>query len=318
MNHIKQICSKTFIICILCAAVLFVWPGVSDAEEQAALDVVASIAPLADMVYQVGGERVSVHQLVPSGLSPHSYEPLPSDMVRLNQADAFFVIGLGLEFFIDRLVDDIETHTPVFPVHQGIEIIDDDHHHNHHHDDHLQDEYHHGEHGHHHEQGNPHIWLSLRNAQIMVEQIAGILSELDPEGSATYFANSETYRRKLAELDQWFTEESEYFTSREFVASHAAWPYLARDYQLFQAGSIEQFPGREPTPREIQQLIDSIRHIGIRVVFAEPQLSRKAAEVLAEEAGVQLAMLDPLGDFPAVPYLEIMRNNLENIAEVLR
>ncbi len=318
MYHTAQHCPKTLIICMLCVSAIFIWAYPSSAEEQAALDIVASIAPLADMVYQVGGERVSVHQLIPGGASPHSYEPIPSDIVRLRQADAFFIIGLGLEFFIDRLVDGIETHTPVFPINQGIEIIDDHYHDDHHQYEHHHDDDHHHHHHHHHEQGNPHIWLSLRNAQIMVEQITGILSALDPEGSATYFKNSENYRQKLAELDQWFTEESEYFTSREFVASHAAWPYLARDYKLRQAGSIEQFPGREPTPREIQQLIDSIHHIGIRVVFAEPQLSRKAAEVLAEETGVQLAVLDPLGDFPGVTYLEIMRNNLENIAEVLR
>ncbi|HSV30771.1 MAG TPA: metal ABC transporter substrate-binding protein [Atribacteraceae bacterium] len=294
---------------LLCVVIVLIGVMPSTASTEPVLDVVASIAPLADMVYQVGGGRVAVHQIVPSGASPHTYEPIPSDLVSLSRADALFMIGLGYEKFIDPLIQEAGTRIPVFEVNEGIPVIYDEKDHHHSQDD---------EKDHHHSQGNPHIWLSLRNAQLMVEQIAEILGTLDPEGKAQYLQNAQEYQKELASLDEWFTEKSLTFTSREFVAAHAAWPYLAKDYGLHQAGSIERFPGREPTPREIRDLIESIQATGIRVVFAEPQLSQKAAVVLAEEAGVKMAILDPLGSFPDKPYLTIMRKNLETIAEVLR
>ena len=76
---------------------------------------------------------------------------------------------------------------------------------------------------------------------------------------------------------------------------------------------IEVAPGREPTPGHIRNIVNAIRQYKVRVVFTEPQLSSRMAEVIAREAGVEVLMLDPLGGRPPYgdDYLRMMRYNLD-------
>ena len=87
---------------------------------------------------------------------------------------------------------------------------------------------------------------------------------------------------------------------RDFVSFHPSFSYFARRYNLHEVGTIEAAPGREPTPRHLQNLVAAIRRYGIKVVFAEPQLNPRVAEVIAQEAGVKVLRLDPMGGPP--PY----------------
>ena len=80
---------------------------------------------------------------------------------------------------------------------------------------------------------------------------------------------------------------------------------------------IEKSPGKEPSPRELKNLIEEMRKEDIRVIFAEPQLNQKIAQVLAQETNAQVVLLDPLGYFPEKPYFELMRENLNKILEAM-
>ena len=107
---------------------------------------------------------------------------------------------------------------------------------------------------------------------------------------------------------------------RDYVSFHPAFTYFARRYGLNEVGVIEVAPGREPTPRHLQDLVAAIRRYGIKVVFAEPQLNPRVAEVIAQEAGVKVLMLDPMGGRPPYgsDYLKLMRHNLAALDEALR
>ena len=107
---------------------------------------------------------------------------------------------------------------------------------------------------------------------------------------------------------------------RDFVSFHPSFSYFARRYNLHEVGTIEAAPGREPTPRHLQDLVAAIRRYGIKVVFAEPQLNPRVAEVIAQEAGVKVLMLDPMGGAPPYgsDYLQLMRYNLAALDEALR
>ncbi len=96
---------------------------------------------------------------------------------------------------------------------------------------------------------------------------------------------------------------------RDFVSFHPSFSYFARRYNLHEVGTIEAAPGREPTPRHLQNLVAAIRRYGIKVVFAEPQLNPRVAEVIAQEAGVKVLRLDPMGGAPPYgsDYLQLMR-----------
>jgi len=260
--------------------------------------VVASIAPLADLVSRVGGDRIVVHLLVPNGISPHTFDPKPSDIKTLEGADLFFVISMDFELFAGDMIQAVGNKVDLIEVNQGISKITDE------------------DPGYH--MGNLHIWVSLRNLQILAQTIAETLSRFDPEQSDLYHKNAQSYIEQCRELDEWFSKEVKQFRIHQFIAAHAAWVYFARDYGLEQVGVIEETPGKEPSPKKIKTLVENLKTSEAPVVFAEPQLSQKAAQVLADEAGVKVTILDPLGFYPEIPFLETMKANLEKISQVMK
>ena len=85
---------------------------------------------------------------------------------------------------------------------------------------------------------------------------------------------------------------------RPIVAAHNSWAYFAADYGLENGGAIETVPGREPSPRDIKRLLDLVRARNVRAVFAEPQFPPAAARILASDAGIRVALVDPIGGVP--------------------
>ncbi len=277
----------------------------SGVARAATLTLVASIAPVADLVRQVGGTRVVVRTLLPPGASTHTFEATPAAVKEFVGARLFFQVGAGLEAWAGKLVKaagGVETVT----LSQGMELIRP------------------GERagashaGHDHSAGNPHVWLDPLLALRMVGGIERALTAADPAGAAVYRANAEAYGARLRELDDEIRRAVSAFRTRSFVTFHPAWDYFARRYGLVQAGVIEESPGREPTPRQLAAIVAVIRAAGVRAVFAEPQLNPKPAEVIAREAGVKVVILDPEGGLPGrETYLDLMHWNLSRMREAM-
>jgi len=271
------------------------------------VNVVASILPVADLVRHVGGEYVTVETLIPPNISPHVFEPTPRELKLVSGADLVVVVGLGLEFWKDKMIEaSANPHMRVLELSSGIgDIIGSEEH----------DE---GQGAGGGKYGNPHIWLSPRIAEKGVDEICRALSEIDRAHAAAYQKNAAAYRGELEALDREIREKVSSFKEKRFVSQHAAWVYFARDYGLEQVGAIETTPGREPTPVEIKNLVALLRRIKAKAVFAEPQFSPKAAEVLAEECGIRVLTLSLMGAPPKYDYIEMMRYNVDEIAKVLQ
>ncbi len=260
--------------------------------------VAVSIAPLADFVRQVGGDRVQVELLVPPAASPHTYELLPSQLRALSQARLLVLNGVGLEFWSDKVVAAADNpDLLVVDTSVGLEILAGDE------DD---------------ASGNPHIWLSLLNAIHQVERIRDALSEVDPVGAAVYNDNAEKYIAQLEALHEEFLQRAAAFSSRQIVTFHAAWDYFARDYGLEVAAVVETTPGKEPSPADIQAVVETAKRIGAKAIFAEPQFSSKAAEVIAEESGAEVLFLNPMGFPPDYNYMDMMRANFDEVEQALK
>ena len=259
--------------------------------------VAASIPPIADMVRQVGGERVEVLTMVPPGASPHTYEPTPEQMRRLAAARILFLNGVGLEFWADKAVQAVgNPDLQVVVLSEGMPLLQSSE----------------------HAAGNPHLWLSPRRAMKYVERIRDALIAADPAGEATYRAHAEAYQQQLQRLDADIRAAVATFHSREMVTFHAAWAYFIHDYGLHQAAVLETTPGREPSAAEVAQIVETIKRVGAPAVFAEPQFPPRAARVIAEEAGVPVLTLDPLGGTPPrETYIKLMRWNLEQLQKGL-
>jgi zinc transport system substrate-binding protein len=173
---------------------------------------------------------------------------------------------------------------------------------------------------HDHEQGNPHVWLDPVLAKDICRRIAQAFIQADPAHQKDYENNLAAYLAELDNLHADISKEVDTFRLRDYVTFHPAFTYFSRRYGLREVGVIEAAPGREPSPGHLQRIIAAIKKSGVKAVFAEPQLSSRVAEVIAQEAGVKVLLLDPLGGRPPYgsDYLKLMRQNLAVLAQALK
>lgn len=281
--------------------------------EKDKVSVTASILPLGYFCEQLGGERVRVQVLIPPGASPHTFEPPPSVMGKASRSQLLVYVGRGLEPAVERVVSSAKGSGMALEVAEGLPLIYETKPHGG-----LQDKG--KKHEHPHGGANPHIWLDPILAQEISRKIHKALLELDPEGKAYYDERASIFISKLEELHKEILERTSRFRVRKYVCFHPAFTYFARRYQLDEVGVIELSPGREPSPKHIQRLVAEIKGHGIKVIFAEPQFNPRVAEVIAKEAGVRVAFLDPLGGRPPYgnDYLALMRYNLAVMEEAMR
>jgi len=277
---------------------LFVAGCTPGAQGSGPVQVAVSIAPLADMVRQIGGERVTVVQLVPPGSSVHTYEPTPRQVQFVARAQLLVLNGVGLEYWAPKVIDAAANpRLHVVDTSQGLPLLEES-----------------GEEG-----GNPHLWLDPQLAMRQAEKARDGLIAVDPDHADLYRNNAGRYVAALQALDAEIQAETATWTHRRFVAFHSAWVYFARRYGLEQVAAIEPFPGREPSPEWLANIIGIVRKSKVPVVFAEPQLPPRAAQAVAHEAGAKVVTLDPLGGVPGrTTYVELMRYNVGQMAQALR
>ena len=300
--------------------------------------IVVSIHPLFDLTQRIAGPDAEVTRLLPPGASPHGFDPTPSVIAAVERADVVILVG-GIDewahdlapagadgpeiFELLSLFDDLssllpESHDVEEDVHAEDEHPDVAHSQEaHSEEEHAEDE-HADEHAHHHGDVNPHIWLDPVLMQTAVNAIGERLAQLDPERADTYRANAADLVAQLRGLDGQLELTLAPVRGAPFVPFHDAWPYFAARYGLDLVLEIEPFPGREPSPRYLADVVAAIRSTEAVAVFSETQLADRPAQVLAQEAGVVVRVLDPIGGTTGVgSYEELLRHNARVIAEAL-
>lgn len=265
------------------------WMLLASAALAAAPRLVVSIPPYEDLVRRVAGPEASVTVLLPPGASPHTFEPSPSQMRTLREADLVILNG-GVDDWVRDLVDAAggEARTFVAMETAGGEDVD------------------------------PHVWLDPLRMVPVMEALAADLAELDPDGAEGYRARGEEVGQALRALHERLASILEPVAGAAFVPFHDAWSHFADRYGLDLVMEIEPFPGREPSPRRLAQAVAAIRDSGARAIFNEAQLPDRPARVLADEARVEVFTLDPLGGVEGRrSYEALMRHNARVVARAL-
>ena len=245
--------------------------GPADEKVSPGVSVAVTIPPQAEMVREIGGANVNVVVLIPPGSDPHTYEPPVSMVRKAAGADIYLKLGNGLFPVEDVLTTRLREMNPdliVVDTSAGIEYL--------------------GPEG----KRDPHIWLSLKNAAIMAENIRDALVQADPPSRDIYRENSGRYIARINELDQRNAAEFSEKDPGLILTTHQAWDYFARDYNL-SIISIEH-DGKEPTAQDLENLISQGRRQGVTHVFAEAQESPREAQVVADEIGATVIIIDPL------------------------
>lgn len=141
---------------------------------------------------------------------------------------------------------------------------------------------------------DPHIWLSPRLAKIQGENIYQALVTFDPENEATYQRNFEKFLEELDTLDQTIRDRLAPLQNRKFMVFHPSWQYFADDYDL-EMVAIE-IGGTEPSAAELSNLIQTAKDQGVKVIFAQPEFSQTAANLIAKEIGGEVVLISPLAE----------------------
>jgi manganese/iron transport system substrate-binding protein len=270
----------------------------------AAVRVVATTTVLANLVREVGGDRVSVRSLVPPGGEPHTFDPRPSDVTAFVDADLVVMNGLGLDDWVVDLVGEAGSDAPVVRLGEdlpGAEYIADE------------------------EEGgqNPHLWLNVAYAIGYVDRIAAALAEVDPDGAEAHAQRGAQYRAELEDLDAFALEQLATIPAerRRVVAFHEAFPYFAAAYGLEVVGVVVDAPGQDPSAGEVAALIDAIRDSEVAAILSEDQFPTDLVDQIAAETGVTVIAdlySDSLGDPPGDTYVGMIRYDVERLVEALR
>jgi zinc transport system substrate-binding protein len=239
----------------------------SDGSDDASIQVVASFYPVAEAAARVGGDRVEVTNLTPAGVEPHDIELTSDDLDALADADLVLHTGAGFQPALDDAIDGRDG--PSVDVADGLLESTDD-------------------------SVDPHFWLDPTLMAEAVDAVEAALVDLDPTGRDTYAANADEYRAELASLDQELAAGLADCDREAIVTAHAAFSYLARRYGLTQEPITGISPDAEPDPERLADLVDLIEREGTTTVFYEALVPRDFAETLADEAGVDTAVLNPI------------------------
>jgi ABC-type Zn uptake system ZnuABC Zn-binding protein ZnuA len=267
---------------------------------------------VADVVANVGGDRVEVKSLLPLGADPHSFEPTPQDLAAVSQVDLVFANGLGLETFLDPLLANAGATGKQRSVSDGVALRT------------LGA----GEGGEGEQAGepDPHVWFDPNNVLIWVDNIEKALAAADPPNAATYRDNAERYRGQLRELDAWIEQQVARVPQerREIVTDHDELGYFARRYGFRIVGAVVPSLSTvaEPSAQEIAALEAAIGDLGAPAIFVDLAVNPSLATRIGQDVGVKMVFLYggslSAADGPAPDYIAFMRYDTSAIVDGLR
>ncbi|WP_137132281.1 metal ABC transporter substrate-binding protein [Rhizobium sp. FY34] len=289
---------------LLAAAAIPALMAFSAPVSAAELKAVASFTVLADVVHQVGGDKVKVTSLVGPDGDPHEFEPSPKDAKALKAADVVFVSGEGLEGWLDRLISASGTKSKPVTVSEGVKTRTMD------------------------EDGktvtDPHVWNSPVNVKFWVANIEKALSAADPADAATFKANAEAYTKKLDAMDAYAREKLEKIPEdrRKVLTSHDAFGYFGREYKVTFLSPLGVSTESEASAADVAKLIDQIKAERVKTYFFEnsndPRLVKQVAKATGAQPGGELyveALSKPSG--PAATYEKMFRFNVDQLSAAM-
>lgn len=275
------------------------------------INVVTTTTIVGDIVRQIGGDRINLTVLLPTGADPHTYEPRPQDAVAIADADIVFINGLELEHSLEPLIES-NAKGEIIAVSDGVEVLPFS-------ENHIEEE-------HEHASGDPHTWLDPNLVMIWVDNITTALSNLDPSNAEHYAANSISYIDELSELDNWIKNQVDQIPveNRMIVTDHANMGYFAKRYGFSIEGLVVNSlsTGASPSAQELSNLEQIIIEKNVKSVFVSSTVNPSLSEQVASDTGTQITVINAasLGDETsgATNYIELMHKLVSAIVEGLK
>ncbi len=298
-------------------------PAVKDTKS-GKLQVVATLFPQYDFARQIAGDRAEVTLLLPPGVESHSFEPRPSDIIKINASDLFVYTGKYMEPWSQKIIDSMQdsgSRSMVLDVSQGIELVKTEE---------IEAEHHHEgdaeEESDHEHLYDPHIWTDPFNAKLMVANISDALCRIDPANADYYKENASKYSAELDALDAEFKTIVSSGKRDEIVfGSRFALYYFTKRYGLSYQSAFDSCSSEtEPSARTVAGLIEEIREEQIPVIYYAEMEDPKVAKSISAETGAKLLLFHSCHNVTkeewkaGATYLSLMKQNAENLKEGLK
>ena len=275
------------------------------------LNVVTSVAPITNIVQNIGGNRINLIGLVPEGINSHTFEMIPSDIIKINDADLIILDGLNLEADIEQTVENIICKNPnniellklgdntiskgnwmfdfSFPKDKG--------------------------------DPNPHLWLNVEYTIKFANLTRDKLIEMDPPNSQYYIENSNKYTKLLKQLDEGIKKSVDTIPveNRKLLTYHDSWAYFAPRYGMEVIGAIQASDFSDPSPKDIADLINQVRIEQIPAIFASEVFPTNIIDQIAKEGNVTIVETLSDDDLPGNTgdnnhsYVGMMLENMKNM-----
>jgi zinc transport system substrate-binding protein len=276
--------------------------GVVHAE--AGISAFVSILPQAFFLERVGGRHVDVQVLVGEGQSPATFEPSPQQMAKLSSARVYFAIGVPFEKNLLKKIRQTHKKLVIVETQKGVtyRYLEG---HGHGHDAKSGEEQHHGI-------PDPHIWMDPNLVKVQAANMRDALCELDPANAEDYSKNLRLFISDLDQVDKKIRTALAPVKGKNMYVFHPAFGYFADSYGLRQI-PIE-IEGKEPSAKQLARIVDKAKKDEVRVIFVQPQFSKKSAESIARAIGGAVVPINPL----ARDYLANLDGIASSVAKGIR
>lgn len=264
------------------------------------LKVVASFSILADLVRNVGGDRVEVATLVGPNSDAHVYSPTPADAKKIADAKLIVINGLGFEGWLPRLVQSSGSKAKIVTASDGITPLR------------LGTD------------ADPHAWQSVNNAKIYAANISMALAAADPAAAEQFMANTQAYLAKLDALDREVRDAVAKLRPerRKVISTHNAFGYFAASYGIEFIAPLGVSTESEPSARDIAKIITQIKQAKIPAVFLENVTDPRLVQRISAETGAKVGgtlysdgLTGEKGDAPT--YIDMVRHNIKALTRAL-
>lgn len=307
------------ILSIIISVMLFisVFAGCSSQnEDNGRLTVVATIFTPYDFARQIVGDKADVVLLLPPGVESHSYEPTPSDIIRIEEADLFLFVSEQTETWVTQITSSLKNKkVETVCIADGIDVEVHGHDHSSHHSHDHSEEC----------ETDEHIWTNLGYAAEMVDFISGKIIEKDPENKEFYLKNAEKYKNDILNLKSDFEKMISSSKRDEIVSgSRFAMKNFTNEFGIhFTAAFDSCVDNTEPSAAVMAKIIDKIKDGNIPVIFYEELIDPKIARAVSLETGAKMLLLHSCHNVSSdelkrgETYLSLMRQNYNNLKEAL-
>lgn len=266
--------------------------------------IYTSFFPVEELTKRIVGDKFIVKSIIDKSQEPHSFELKTEDIKNIIKADLVIYNGASMETFIDDLKNSSDNKEKFVDLSKNLTLLSSAK------DGKVSKD-----------KVNPHTWLSIKNAMTELEDIYEKVVEIDPKNKNFYKKNLDENMAKFKQLDKKFADELKNVdeNKRYFVVSHAAFNYLADDYNLKQVAVTGISPEDEPSAKQLKTIADFVKKHDISTIFFEGKATPKVAETLAKSTNTKTSTLYTMENLTKeeaeMGYLKLMEKNLEALKE---